>query len=344
MPLLFAVAVANLTFVPGPTPPDVPSQFVTPRGRELIRDGRPFRFVGVNCYELAPLSDRADEIFATLAGRGVKVVRFWAFQISCGPTGRDFSRFDALVAAAKRHDILLLPVLENHWKHCTYDAGQPIKPAAWYAAGWQHDRFGGAPLPYRDYIRAVTKHFRDEPQILAWQLVNEPEIYPDTPGNFATLRRFAVEAAREIKSVDSQHLVSLGLLGLGQPATMGANYRRLQQFRPLDLVTAHDHGYIYEPLAGRDWPRRENNFFADLCDARALDKPFVATESGIAIDWMAGDRVRRAELFRTKLDAFFAAGGAGYILWNYEPRLVTDFGFTADDPVLDVIAEVAGKL
>lgn len=327
-----------------PQQPVIPSQFVAARGRQLTRDGRPFRFVGVNCFEMAGYADRADQLFAMLAGHGVKVVRFWAFQINCGPTGRDFARFDALVAAAKRHDVLLLPVLENHWEHCTHHAGQPNKPATWYEAGWKHDRFGGAPLTYREYIRAVAGHFRDEPQILAWQLVNEPEIYPESPATTAALRRFAVEAAREVKAADPHHLVSLGLLGLGQPATTGPRYRRLHQFRPLDLVTAHDHGYIYEPLAGRDWPRRENNFFADMWDAGALDKPFVATESGIALEWVAGDRHRRAELFRAKLDVFFEAGGAGYILWNFEPRLVTNFGFTSDDPVWDVIAGVAATI
>src|SRR5262249_10101852 len=142
---------------------------------------------------------QSDEIFATLSAHGVKVVRFWAFQRSCGPGGNDFAKFDALVAAARRHDILLMPVLENHWPHCTFDT-KKVKPRQWYESGWRAIQLG--PLSYQDYVRAIGEHFRNEPQILAWQLVNEPEIWPDTRQNAAILRQFAAEAGRELKRVD----------------------------------------------------------------------------------------------------------------------------------------------
>ena len=342
--LLSAVAAANLTFVPVQPAATADTHFVSRHGRVLLRDGQPFRFVGVNCYRLAEVSNRADEILGHLAAHGVKVVRFWAFQKRCGSSGREFARFDALVAAAKRHDVLLLPVLENHWNHCTYARRGTVKQREWYASGWREQSFDGAPLSYSDFIRAIGEHFRDERQILAWQLMNEPEIYPDSEESFVVLQRFAREATAELKSADPNHLVSFGLLGLGQPSTMGKHFRALHNFREMDLVAAHDHGYIYEPLAGHAWPRRENSFYADLCDARSLLKPFVATESGIALEWVTGDRAYRAQLFRAKLDAFFAAGGSGYILWNYEPEPDTDYGFGPDDPVMETIAVVASRL
>jgi hypothetical protein len=134
------------------------------------------------------------------------------------------------------------------------------------------------------------------------------------------------------------------VLGVGQPATTGRRYRALHNGSALELVSAHDHGYIYEPLAGKQWKVRENSFYADLCDARSLAKPFVATESGVAVEWVSGNLVQRAELFRAKLDAFFDAGGAGYILWNYEPEPDTNFGFGPTDPVLPMLREVAARL
>lgn len=337
-------AAANLTFVPVRPAPTGSGHFVGRQGQALRRDGSPFRFVGVNCYRLAELSDRADEILGTLAAHGVGVVRFWAFQKSCGPGGRDFRRFEAIMAAAKRHNVLLFPVLENHWNHCTYSDSHQWKPPGWYAAGWRDTGFAGAPISYREYVRAIAAHFRNEPQILAWQLVNEPEIYPETDENFSVLRRFAVDAAHELKQADPNHLVCLGLLGLGQPSTSGKKFRALQNFREIDLVSAHDHGYAFEPLAGREWERRYDSLYADLCDARSLEKPLIATESGIALEWVGGDRAHRAKLFVAKMRAFFAAGGSGYMLWNYEPSPDTDYGFGPDDPVMQVITDVAGLL
>ncbi|MEI6085437.1 MAG: cellulase family glycosylhydrolase [Verrucomicrobiota bacterium] len=310
----------------------------------LHHTGQPRRFIGVNCFDLARYADRADDIFAHLATNGVRVVRFWAFQKYCGPTGTNFARFDQIIAAGKHHGIQLLPVLENHWKHCTYNAGLEWKPPAWYDTGWRTEKFGGAPLTYRDYLHAIVRHFQNEPQILAWQLVNEPEIEPDTPASFATLRRFTRDVSRELKQADPYHPVSLGLLGLGQPATTGQQFRQLHNLPGIDLVTAHDHGYMNEPLAGKDWPLVENSLYADLLDARALRKPFIVTEAGIAIEWVNGDRVKRAELFRAKLRAFFAAGGTGYILWNYEPEPDTNYGFGPTDPVLPMLRQMAAEL
>ena len=340
--IVLVAAFVNLTFLPCPPHVGPSSHFVTRRGQCLLREGRQFRFIGVNCYRLAEYGQQADWIFSTLATHGVKVVRFWAFQKYCGPSGRDFSRFDALVAAAGRHDILLLPVLENHWTDCTY--GNIVKPRAWYERGWRRGSFGSAPRSYCNYAREIAAHYRDEPQVVAWQLVNEPEIHPDTDENFKVLQNFAREAAIEIKQMDPNHLVSLGLLGIGQPSTTGGKFRALQNCDSLDLVTAHDHGYIYERLAGRHWRLRQNSFYADLCDARSLAKPFVATESGIALPWVNGDREQRSRLFREKLNAFFASGGSGYILWNFEPECDTEFGFDAADPVMRTLAETAQGL
>lgn len=342
--LLSALGALNFSLFPSQPHPAALPEFVACRGQQLLRNGAPFRFVGVNCYRLAELAPQADQIFSTLSSHGVKVVRFWAFQKRCGPSGRDFSTFDALVAAAKRHDILLLPVLENHWKQCTFSGGQEWKPREWYEAGWRANGFFGAPLSYRAYIRALAEHFRDEPQILGWQLMNEPEIYPDTDENAAMLQTFARQAARALRQADPNHLISVGLLGLGQPATTGGRFRALHNAVEIDVVSAHDHGYIYEPMAGRGPSRRENSFYSDLWAARSLNKPFVATESGIALHWVNGDRANRAELFRAKMRAFFEAGGAGFILWNYEPFPDTAHGFDASDPVMEIIADVAALL
>jgi mannan endo-1,4-beta-mannosidase len=337
-----ALASLAITFLPARRGSPADSAFVTRRGPTLWRHGKPFRFVGVNCYRLLEYADDPEPVFGPLAARGVKVVRFWAFQPLCGTDPGDFSRIGKLLAAARRHDLLLLPVLDNHWSACTLSAG--VKPKEWYAAGWRTQPFGEVPLPYADFLRAIGARFQGEPQILAWQLINEPEIEPDTDENFAALRRFAVEAARELKEADPHHLVSLGLLGLGQPATARRKFGALHRPREIDVVSAHDYGYIRDPMPGRDWRDTGNTFYGDLRDAARLGKPFLATESGISLDWVEGNRARRAELFRAKLRAFFAAGGDGYLLWNYEPEPDTDCGFDANDPVLDALAETAAEL
>ena len=325
-----------------PPPRKAAESLVTRRAHALWRNGRPFRFVGVNCYRLAAYPEQSDEIFATFATNGVKVVRFWAFQYWCGPNGRDYAALDALVGAARRHDVLLLPVLDNHWAACQFGGG--VKSPEWYAAGWRDRPFGGAPLSYLDHLRALAAHYRDEPQIFAWQLVNEPEIYPESPDHFGALRRFARDASAELKRADPNHLVSLGLLGGGQPSTSGWRFRELHDAAVIDLVSAHDHAYIFEPLPGATGPGRPDSMFSGLDAARRLRKPFVVTESCIPLPWVGQDPARRADLFRAKLDAFFRAGAAGYLLWNYEPVPESPCGFGPADPVWKHLADTARRL
>jgi hypothetical protein len=339
--VLVAIVIPNISVTPAAPRFETLPGFVGARGPHLVRDGKPFRFVGVNCFELADYAGQADDIFKKLAAHHVKVVRFWAFQKHCGPTGRDFGRFEAIVGAARRHDLLLLPVIENHWLHCTYDNNEEWKPTAWYAGGWRTDRYGGAPLTYREYARALAGRFRGEPLILCWQLMNEAEIEPTSPANARILRQFAVEAAREVRETAPHHLVSLGLLGVGQPSTEGDYFARLHETRDISVVAAHDHGYWNDPLPGDGWRWLYNTVSADLADARYLQKPFFVTESGIPVDWVKGDLTLRAEKFRAKLRAFSRTETAGYIIWNYEPSPCTDYGFGPDDPIWPVLKETA---
>jgi mannan endo-1,4-beta-mannosidase len=365
---IVVLATWNLSLWYPPAGAPAAPGFVSRRGDTLLLQGRPLRFVGVNCYRLVEYADRYDEIFSTLSAHGIRAVRFWAFQSFCGPDGRDFSRFHQLIAAAARHDILVVPVIDNHWGHCTHAPADRVKPAAWYEAGWRDEPFGGAALSYRDYLRALGREFRDEPRILFWQLVNEPEIWPASRENFVRLREFARQASRELKQAAPRHLVSLGLLGIGQPSTEHRRFRALQNFEGIDLVTAHDHGYMNEPLPGRAQRPHTNSFYANLREARSLGKPFLATETGIALSWVKGDRQRRADLYRAKLRAFFAAGGAGYFVWNYQPPPPADdgqqpdpeldycgglshrfspdhdYGFGPDDPLMEALAEMAREL
>jgi endo-1,4-beta-mannosidase len=338
--LVILLGAMNVSVTPSRPQFHAPPQFVQASGPQLIRHGQPFRFVGINCFELADYADDVDAIFQQLAKHGVRVVRFWAFQSHCGPTGRDFSRFDAIVSAARLYDVLLLPVLENHWEHCTYHNGEPWKPPKWYAGGWR-ERYGGAPLSYQEYLRALTGHFRDEPQILAWQLMNEPEIEPESDINARTLRTFAREAAGALKDVAPHHMGSLGLLGLGQPSTASRYYAKLHQSPEINLVSAHDHGYWDDPLPGKGWTWLYDTVAADMADAAYLQKPFLITEAGIPRDWTQHNLDLRAEKFRAKLWAFSQTETAGYILWNYEPSICTDYGIATDDPVWSVLEEAS---
>src|SRR5207244_4305446 len=105
-----------------PTPPP-PSGFVNAKGTSLELGGAPYRFNGVNRYNLltvdppgaAPFRGcggawtdaQLAAWFAELPSMNVNAVRLWAFQLFTA-SGTDFSRMDYLLALAGQHNVKVI--------------------------------------------------------------------------------------------------------------------------------------------------------------------------------------------------------------------------------------------
>jgi hypothetical protein len=258
--------------------------FVGRQGKAFVRDGVPFRPLGVNFYSAAgdpaifqcgvPKDDpdtQLDEYFRRIrAETGSTVVRFWAFQSYTGG-GTDWRALDRVIRLAKAHDLLLIPVLENQWPDCTR-AG--ARDAGWYAGRYRQPD-GGYPLAYEEYVRRVVTRYRDEPAILAWMLMNEAEAKrPDGTGDPDALYGFADQMSRLVKELDPNHLVALGVIGGGQPGTASGSFERLHALPTLDLVTYHDYRADEIPLPGA---RLELAGFSQGQDWTWRNGPYTAT-------------------------------------------------------------------
>jgi hypothetical protein len=153
----------------------------------LLRDGKPYRGIGVNGYDLfvRTLADpgatnRLDAFFGPLARLGIPFVRFSA----CGYWPKDWTlfqtnpeahaaRFAAVIAAARRHGVGLIPSL--FWHHPTLPdlVGEPV--SAW------GDPESRTHREMRAYITAMLAPHRNDPTIWAWELGNEFNLAADLP-------------------------------------------------------------------------------------------------------------------------------------------------------------------
>ena len=315
--------------VPAPPPactssPRSGDPFVRADGTQLCLGGERFRFVGVNRYDLLSSSvspcgrtyDDAelDQLCAEAAAVGARVVRTWAFaHFTDG--GANFSALDRLLAAAKKYDLRLILTLENEWRDCT-DADPATtdgrKGVSWFTDGWH--------TTFEPHAQALVSRYRDEPQIVAWQLMNEAEC-PDA----AVLRQFAVDASTLVRSLAPHHLISLGTIGSGQAGTQGNDYLRLHEIPTIDLVEAHDYGSEREA-----WPSSVSACFAV---ARALGKPFFIGEAGIAAPspLYPFSYAERAQLFDAKLAAALRQHEtSGYLVWSFYDLLASSWeGWTS---------------
>ncbi|MBK5305297.1 MAG: hypothetical protein JJD92_01270 [Frankiaceae bacterium] len=319
-------------------------------GAQFMLHGQPYRFTGVNAYELATfwsvnagcgqqLSDaQLDGFFSGL--RPDSVVRFWAFQaLGVNKQSRtlDFTGLDRVFTAAARHGQRLIPVLGNQDGTC--DDGH-WKDAAWYSGGYKSvfndDGRGLNVVSYSTWVSNVVNRYKSSPALGMWEPVNEPETAncpagyrgsacyghqecPDGAAN--TLRGFFDAVAGQIKSLDRKQLVLSGVIGTGQCGARGGEYQTVHASRYIDAGTYHDYGQDDVPVPGDQW----NGFRVRVQQTRALNKPLFTEEVGInASDSEAAecvDLATRARLLGDKLDGQLSAGGSGFLPWFYAPAM-----------------------
>jgi hypothetical protein len=317
------------------------SPFVTADGTELRLNGEPYRFTGLNVYNA---NSRGECWYAlasgpglgealTAMGPGTDAIRAWFFESLATTEGeRDWSGFDHTLAVARAHGVKVIPTLTNQWADCD-PAG--YKTGSWYEEGYTEE--------YRDWVAEVVTRYRNEPNILAWQLVNEAEVKPSadasscTPGAADILTAFATDVGDLVKALDPEHLVSLGTIGGGQCGAANEDYAQVHSVDAIDLCEYHDYNAPNVPMPGDQW----NGLQVRLDQCAELGKPLIIGETGIRPSDVGGTLEDRADAFRAKLDAQFEAGVAGELVWAWSSLGSTlgDYDVGPDDPVLEALAE-----
>lgn len=154
---------------------------------------------------------------------------------------------------------------------------------------------------YRKYINTIINRtniyskisYKDDPSIMAWQLANEPRPNPigNTNENVALFSKWVDETAGYIKSLDTNHLVSIGSEGSKGSLNTLDNAYKIHQSKHIDYFTFH--------LWPKNWgwfkPEQSDSLQKTLVNAkeyiqdhielaRRLNKPAVLEEFGLNRD------------------------------------------------------------
>jgi mannan endo-1,4-beta-mannosidase len=317
--------------------------FVTRQGTQLMLAGQPFHFTGLNiynansrgnCYVTLGEGSGLDQAL-TQWGPGKTVMRAWFYQTLATSGGhRDWAAFDHTLAVARAHGVRVIATLGDQWGDC--EDGQ-YKTAAWYAGGYRGDLAGGI-VAYRAWVAEVAARYKDDPTIMAWQLMNEAETKTArnegcAAGGPDTLRAFATDLGGLVRSLDPNHLVSLGTIGGGQCGTQGSEYEYVHASPGIDLCEYHDYNDPTSPLPGDQW----NGLAARVAACRALGKPLFVGEIGIKPGDVGGSLPARADAYARKINAGFGAGVAGELVWAW--RSSDGYEVGPGDPALAALAQ-----
>jgi len=306
-----------------------------------LHDG-PYRFVGAVSWGVAGWGQMCSygalgshdavvtQTFDDMATMRANVLRVWAFQSYVSENGEafDFSRFDRVIAGARRAGVRLIPVLENYWKDCT-EGGQ--KTDAWFSTGYTLP-YGAYGVSYRDYVKTITERYRDEPTILGWEMMHEAQ-----GTDFSALYGFAADMTQVIRATGDQHLIMLGTDAGDSAATSisantdgtPSNFEKLHAVSGIDLIDVHDFDSPTVTLA--------NGFAAQSAVSTSLQKPLFFGASAIRLpSTSVSDYSTRAGIILAKLVASRDGGAVGFLVYDYAPGWSTvgwSFDGRAEEPI-----------
>ncbi|KAL0903246.1 hypothetical protein M5K25_027607 [Dendrobium thyrsiflorum] len=212
--------------------------FVKVNGKQFVKDSQPFYINGLNAYWLmSKASEPTEKEKVSIALHqasllGSNVVRTWAFSdadnyfpLQTFPgfyNENTFKGLDFVISEAKKNGVLLiLSLVNNHedfggkkqYVQWAREKGQPISSPDDFFTDDLVKRF------YKHHVKTVLTRknsitgilYKDDPSILAWELINEPRCESDISGD--TLQAWIEEMAAYVKTIDNNHLLEIGLEG-----------------------------------------------------------------------------------------------------------------------------------
>jgi mannan endo-1,4-beta-mannosidase len=244
------------------------------------------------------------------------------------------SRLDYAIAKAGELGLKIIVVLTNNWR----DFGGMDQYLTWYGKSAHHEFYTAPEVKqaYRDWaahlvtrVNSVNgKTYKDDPTIFAWELANEPRCKGTGPGSpgwtNATMVGWAGEMSAYIKSIDPNHLVSVGdegfLNGGGDHWTYKANdgvdHAALTALPGVDFGTFH----MYPEDWGADARWADNWIIDHQRVGRELGKPSVLEEYGVRVTRDDGGKIltgldRRLSLYQRWNELTLRRGGSAALVW-----------------------------
>ncbi|HMQ67663.1 MAG TPA: cellulase family glycosylhydrolase [Ignavibacteria bacterium] len=345
------------------------TDFISSVNGRLYSDGKPFRFIGANMYELANVDSATTELMLRdAADEGFRVVRFWNFH----PVSKD--KLKEICEFAKAYKLYVIPVLADTTGFLQSFSIDPD----WYRSGYKKI--------FLPYIIEMVSSFQNANEIMLWEIINEP-----FTESFQDMFNFAKAVSETIRTEDPNHLISIGTIG-GIGDKFGNSFSRfslsgfekLYSIKTLDAVSLHDYSFgstlferldIYNRLKGKHDTSKKYSSLSDLINyipdkidkftlgsfnktidfplslrslwkrynrmnlasAKNLNKPVYIGEVG----FKKSLNEMRKVVMEKELKEYFNADISGVLLWSFESQGKSidghDYGFDKKDKFGEVV-------
>ncbi|XP_030471491.1 putative mannan endo-1,4-beta-mannosidase 9 [Syzygium oleosum] len=336
------------------------SGFVRTKGIRFVANGKPLYLNGFNAYWMMYMAsdpstrDKVTSALQEATKNGMNIARTWAFsdgvyralQTSPGVYDEEvFKGLDFVISEAGKNGLYLILSLVNNWK----DFGGKSQYVQWARKSGQslsndEEFFTNSVTKgyYKNHIKAVLTRmntitgvaYKDDPTIFAWELMNEPQCRSDPSGK--TLQDWVSEMAAYVKSIDSNHMLEVGLEGFyGQSVPgkqqinpggllVGTDFISNNQVPQVDFATIHMYPESWLPSASEG----DQAAFVDkwvqvhIQDSNTiLNKPIILDEFGKSSKSSGYSLEKRDSYFGRLYDTIYTSASnqgscAGGLFWQ----------------------------
>lgn len=235
----------------------------------------------------------------------MNTVRLWlSWAAYCRLEGKFIEHIQKAIEICKELGIYVIPCLFNRWHDPMVNGDSIYIDHFLPNSSWLH-KFGNL---FEDYIDALCDAFRDEEQILVWDICNEPFAYN---GDFPAkdiVKQYELDWLKRMCARVRANGVTQPI-GIGSTGMEGKNgLEGMDCFNEMcDVYLTHLY-YIGNDIAGFE---RKVAYFAN--EAKMHDKPIITSECC----WGSLDDQKRAELIRGALTVFkkYGVGFVAHALW-----------------------------
>lgn len=285
--------------------------------------GSAMKFSIANTYEMLLGDSHPEKIFAQAKDLKVNGIRMWGFwndhHEGVQPNAGQFNenalrRFDRILDMAREADIKLVLVLGNYWDE--YGGAKTYLKWAGENTGdrkrfWTSEK---AKELYKNYLKKIVSRYKDHPNVLMWELINEPRNSGDRSGQVVT--DWLKEMAQFVRSIDNNHMIASGGEGfLSNPVpgksgypwvhNEGVSFEKTCALEEIDVCSIHAWPYnwgLKDPYEAADLVKDWISVHVDI--AKKYNKPLYLGEFGFQVPRQYGnnDTPKRDIVYKQAFD------------------------------------------
>jgi len=291
----------------------------------FVRDGKPFRFIGANAVNLVFYDDwglDVEKAIRTAKVRNISVLRLY-IDLGWGKS----EDFDRIFDLAAKYGVYIILTFTDCC--CSRDYSCPDKYFTVHAP-FCNITNRRAVKAFKKLIKEIIgrknsingRLYRDDPVILAWDIGNELEYWRFTK---AEVSEWVDEISGYIKSLDENHLVTMGI-GMNEfVAGEGKSLRKMFDLPGMDFFSLHF--YPSEEEAGVKEKKLETEYLsrmeAVIGNLNSSGKPVIIEEFGLSGSMDFNLKVKSAQpqtynaLLKEIMDTASRAGAYGLMFWGW---------------------------